>query len=220
MLTEMLKPSEAAFVSGVTMRDMNRVFEEEILPEPLYDRDTEGSRRVSLPACPLVAFYFDAARQLTKFERFRVIVWTYESVGMSTITNILRSKDAFTNLDLVFWDDGVGVDLKRYLSKVKARLDTLAEASSVVEENPDIMGGVPVIRGSRIPVHDLAASVAAGVSRERILAAYPGLDEGTLDLAVAWAEANPAKGRPRRITDLLPSGTRLVASGSAPRRRA
>jgi uncharacterized protein (DUF433 family) len=39
-----------------------------------------------------------------------------------------------------------------------------------------LLGGTPVLRGTRIPVHDVAASVAAGASKDRILSAYPALD--------------------------------------------
>jgi hypothetical protein len=64
-------------------------------------------------------------------------------------------------------------------------------------------------------VHDLAASVAAGLSRERILAAYPDLEGEALDLAVLYAEAHPARGRPRRLSlvppDAGPNEVRTVA---------
>jgi uncharacterized protein (DUF433 family) len=58
---------------------------------------------------------------------------------------------------------------------------------------PEILWGMPVIKGTRVPVYDLAASVKAGIPRDRILAAYPTIQECHLDLAVAYAEANPLK---------------------------
>jgi uncharacterized protein (DUF433 family) len=68
--------------------------------------------------------------------------------------------------------------------------------------DPEILWGMPVIKGTRVPVYDLAASVNAGIPRERILAAYPTIQEQHLDLAVAYAEANPLErcdsGAPRR----------------------
>jgi uncharacterized protein (DUF433 family) len=57
--------------------------------------------------------------------------------------------------------------------------------------DPEILGGMPVIKGTRVPVYDLAASVRAGIPRDRILAAYPTIKEHHLELAVAYAEANP-----------------------------
>jgi uncharacterized protein (DUF433 family) len=40
-----------------------------------------------------------------------------------------------------------------------------------IVSDPDILGGMPVIKGTRLPVYDLAASVRAGIPRDRILAA-------------------------------------------------
>jgi len=91
----------------------------------------------------------------------------------------------------------------------------LPAARARVVEDPAILGGTPVVKGTRVPVHDLAASVAAGLSRERILSAYPGLDAETLDLVVLYAEAHPARGRPRRLSvvapDAGPNEVRTVA---------
>lgn len=41
---------------------------------------------------------------------------------------------------------------------------------------PDQMGGVPCIRGLRIPVATVVGRVADGMSQKEILAAYPDLD--------------------------------------------
>src|SRR6478735_5948756 len=62
---------------------------------------------------------------------------------------------------------------------------------NVIMRNPEILWGMPVIKGTRVPVYDLAASVKAGIARDRILAAYPTIWEHQMDLAVAYAEANP-----------------------------
>ena len=47
-----------------------------------------------------------------------------------------------------------------------AKLD---EAHALVVEDPEILSGTPVIRNTRIPVYDVAASVAAGLPMDRIL---------------------------------------------------
>jgi uncharacterized protein (DUF433 family) len=77
------------------------------------------------------------------------------------------------------------------------------EEDAIVSDS-EILWGMPVIKGTRVPVYDLAASMKAGIPRDRILAAYPTIKEHHLDLAVAYTEANPlakmpssAKGRPK-----------------------
>jgi uncharacterized protein (DUF433 family) len=90
-------------------------------------------------------------------------------------------------------------------------------ARDLVTTDPEILGGIPVIKGTRVPVYDLAASVQEGIPRDRILAAYPTINEHHLDAAVAFAEANPLQRRTRRLSP-WPSAT-LVKSGQIPRRK-
>jgi uncharacterized protein (DUF433 family) len=51
----------------------------------------------------------------------------------------------------------------------------LKKARALVVEDPEILSGTPVIRNTRIPVYDVAASVAARLPLDRILEDYPGL---------------------------------------------
>ena len=81
----------------------------------------------------------------------------------------------------------------------------------------EILSGMPVIKGTRVPVYDLAASVKAGISRDRILAAYPTIKEHHLDLAVAYAEATPLTPQPRNWPPVV-NGT-VVESGHNPRQK-
>ncbi len=69
-----------------------------------------------------------------------------------------------------------------------------------------------------VPVYDVTASVAAGVTMDRIFAAYQSLDADTVDLATIYAEATRARGRPRR-SDKLPKCAVIVADWRVPRRR-
>jgi uncharacterized protein (DUF433 family) len=51
----------------------------------------------------------------------------------------------------------------------------------------DQMGGVPCIRGLRIPVAAVVGMVADGMSREEILAAYPDLEPADIPEALRFA---------------------------------
>jgi uncharacterized protein (DUF433 family) len=46
-------------------------------------------------------------------------------------------------------------------------------AEGAVISDPEILWDMPVIKGTRVPVYDLAASVKAGIPSDRISAAYP-----------------------------------------------
>ena len=52
---------------------------------------------------------------------------------------------------------------------------------------PDQMGGVPCIRGLRIPVATVIAMVAEGMSQEEILEAYPDLQPKDIQESLHFA---------------------------------
>ena len=53
--------------------------------------------------------------------------------------------------------------------------------------DPEVCTGKPCIRGLRFPVSRLLGLLAAGESREQILAAYPYLESEDIDEALAYA---------------------------------
>ena len=53
--------------------------------------------------------------------------------------------------------------------------------------NPNQMGGVPCIRGFRIPVATIVGMVADGMSEEKILKAFPDLERGDIQEALQYA---------------------------------
>jgi uncharacterized protein (DUF433 family) len=95
--------------------------------------------------------------------------------------------------------------------------DTNAKRDDTIVSDPEILGGMPVIKGTQVLVYDVAASVQAGIPRDRILAAYPTIKEHHLDLAVAYAEANPLQGQTRGFSPW--TGVTPVRSGQIPRRK-
>jgi uncharacterized protein (DUF433 family) len=56
-----------------------------------------------------------------------------------------------------------------------------------ITHDPAVMGGKPCIRGMRVTVGTVLGLMAAGVSRERILKAYPYLEPDDLNAALAYA---------------------------------
>lgn len=56
-----------------------------------------------------------------------------------------------------------------------------------IEINPDIMGGKPVIRGTRIPVETLLRKLGAGMTTDAILADHPRLTRDDVLAAQSFA---------------------------------
>jgi len=60
-------------------------------------------------------------------------------------------------------------------------------ANERIEMNPDIMGGKPVIRGTRVPVELVLRKLGAGMSVEAILVDHPRLTPEDVRAAQAFA---------------------------------
>ena len=212
--TEMLKATEAAVVARVSLRDVNRVIDERILPETLVS--VENGRFVLGSACTLIAFYFESAKRLTSEERLFAI--------RSAEPRLRRwnraATEAMLKADWTVRHDFLTIDLLPFFERSVARLERLDAAREVVTISDDIMGGTPVISGTRVPVHDVAAALAAGVPAKEILEDYPSLTEDRLELAALYAEANPLRGRPKPLIARLPEGARILSDHRVPRRRA
>ncbi|ABD88309.1 DUF433 domain-containing protein [Rhodopseudomonas palustris] len=56
-----------------------------------------------------------------------------------------------------------------------------------IEFNPDVMGGKPVIRGTRVPVELILRKLGAGLPAAAILADHPRLTQDDILAAQAFA---------------------------------
>ena len=100
------------------------------------------------------------------------------------------------------------LNFDRFIADTLAEHDKLTRARAAVTEDPEILGGTPVIKGTRVPVYDVAASAASGVPMHQLQKAYPSLTRELIDLAILYAKATPPRGRPRqarRPTAMSPS---------------
>ena len=87
-------------------------------------------------------------------------------------------------------------------------------ANARTEMNPDIMGGKPVIRGTRVPVELVLRKLGAGMSIEAILADHPRLTHEDVR-AVAFYKSNgfdQIPGQSRRL--FVPVTTPLRGGGA------
>jgi uncharacterized protein (DUF433 family) len=57
-----------------------------------------------------------------------------------------------------------------------------------IEINPEIMGGKPVIKGTRVPVELVLRKLGEGMELGELLAAYPRLAPQDIHAAQAWSK--------------------------------
>jgi uncharacterized protein (DUF433 family) len=183
---ENLTTSEAAIAAGVTVAKINRMIDKRILPKMLYK--ASQSRTVRKDACLWIAFYFETEDVLTSGARVK------------TMRNAMAHNHSWTELRHCKFEESrtVQVLLSSIWDDVDRRLSELRKAQELVIEDPEVLRGAPVIRGTRIPVYDVASLVDAGTQLEELREIYPKLTRSQIELAAMYAKANPQRGRPRR----------------------
>ncbi len=107
-------------------------------------------------------------------------------------------------------DEPLSVDVRVMADAVRHRIALLAEAKQMVETDDGVLGGTPCFKGTRIPVHDIAAMLVNGDSVATLQAAYPRLTEAQISAAPIYSHAYPRRGRrrnapPSRRTHVLSS---------------
>jgi hypothetical protein len=159
---ELLTPAEAAVVASVNVRDVHRMIDEHILPKEFYT--LAKGRRLRAMACPFVGFYVHEAKRLTKEERGALIHRVSGRMSADKACwSIRRWRRESKPDEWTVRDDNITVSLWSFVTSAGDRHDKLAEARAIVIEDPEILSGTPVIRGTRIPVYDIACKPHQGI---------------------------------------------------------
>jgi uncharacterized protein (DUF433 family) len=90
------------------------------------------------------------------------------------------------------------VQVKGARKDVERELKRLRKVEQMVVSDPEVMGGTPVYRSTRIPVDLVATMMAQGATVEEILEGYPALSREQVELAPLYVAAFPRRGRPAR----------------------
>ncbi len=175
-------PTEAAAVTGLSIKAVNKAIEHKLVPTKL-----KGYGRISkryLSNVGLVCLQLDARGvRLLPLQMRRHI---FRQIIRSPREAVIRQSEA------------VFIDVKAARQTLAAALFDLRRAKQMIVRDPEIFGGMPIVKGTRIPVYLIADMLDAGAPVREILEGYPSLTEGTVRLAQLYATAFPKRGRPRR----------------------
>jgi uncharacterized protein (DUF433 family) len=126
-----------------------------------------------------------------------------EGVGLlpvATRREVVRGIESAPNADFiaVSGSSALVIQVKNARKDVERELKRLRKAQSMAVSDPEIIGGTPVYRGTRVPVDLVAAMLAQGASTQEILEGYPSLNQEQVELAPLYVAAFPRRGRPAR----------------------
>jgi uncharacterized protein (DUF433 family) len=69
----------------------------------------------------------------------------------------------------------------------------------LVVKDPDIQGGAPTFKGTRIVVRHIAALIAQGATEAELREDYPRLTHDMIAVAQRYARAHTLRSRPRKV---------------------
>ena len=172
-------PTEAAVLTGLTLKAVNNAIDKKTIAAVAGE---EGGRLLDARALVSLALERRLADRVAPELRRQV----FEALASSPRNTVSLEGGL------------VKIDLREPRREVATSLRDLRRARRLVVSDSDIMGGEPVFRGTRVPVHMIAAQLAQGSTSAELLASYPRLTAEMIRLAPVYAAAYPLRGRPRR----------------------
>lgn len=204
MATQLFIPtSEAAFIANLSDRQMNRVVDEHLVPESLYEQ-RGSSRLFTRLGAAFAKFYFSTEDLLIAGARRQVLE------ELATRVDRLPTRNDVLCLvlpDAISWKverKAVEIDVSPYVQGAFVRAKEVDQADALVTTDPEVMGGSPVFAGTRVPIEMVLGSLAQGVPMDRLKESFPFLTEAHVQAAKVYQEIHPRKGRPRRLTESNP----------------
>ena len=174
-------PTEAAVLTRQSVKAVNNAIDKKTVPAIAGQRAGHATRLLDLRALLSLTLERRLAHRFVPELRREVFDALATASG-----NRVSLDGGFLTIDLR--------EPRRELANV---LRSLRRARDVVISDPGSMGGHPVFRGTRIPVHLIATLLAQGSTEVDLREAYPRLTAEMARLAPIYAAAYPLRGRPR-----------------------
>jgi uncharacterized protein (DUF433 family) len=175
-------PTEAAVLSGLPLKAVNNAIDKKTVPVIVGERAGHTTRLLDRRALMSLALERRLAGRFVPELRREL----FDALAGSP------------RKELSLEDGFVKVDLRKPRRELAASLRQLRRARHLVVSDRDILGGEPVFRGTRIPVHLIASLTARGATEAELREGYPRLTAEMTRLAPLYAAAYPPRGRPRR----------------------
>jgi len=194
-VARLFTPAEAAAVSGLALKAVNNVIDKRIVP--IVRPVTPGKRT--------------SRRYLTREDLLRLRL-EHGLAGRLPVEHrqaLFRELASRPDAETLKADDLLIVDIGAARRQVENRVRDLEEAEAAIHSDPGIMGGEPVIKGTRMPVYNIVAQLEAGATEDEMVEGRTNLNKRHLALARVWVAAHPRRGRPKTMADLgfVPTST-------------
>lgn len=177
---------ETAALSGVSRTMVEKAVQSGIISTLSGPARLRGGAMRYLPIQAVVYFHALRAANLTDLpKRHKRSIWT-RVVKLEPLRLCAIEFTPGTTLDLVRLSAGTLRHAERYR---QAR-------DQFIASHPDILGGTPVIDGTRIPVYAVLGRLQDGDTLQDLIDDYPEVPPEAFEAAELYAKAHPLRGRP------------------------
>jgi uncharacterized protein (DUF433 family) len=181
---DLLTPAEAATVADVPLRAVYKAMAERM---PKGSTVRRSGRRL-LTRTAAVCLRLD--RELPKDVPLRVRRALFAAVEGAPNRRAECGTGSFRYV----------VDPRPAADAVSALLDAYRKVQRLIVDDPEVQGGEPTFRGTRLMVHHIADLLAQGVPISELKEDYPRLTDAMIVAAPIYVKANPRRGRPRKVS--------------------
>jgi len=181
-----LTPREVAELSGTPKHVVEKAIEESVLSVRMAARAVGAARRMlSIHAVAYAVIVSKLDLKLTAAHKKRL----FETLSRMKTKQITRAR--------VEVAPTVEIDVGRLVGDVLHRAERYrATRDASIKIDARIMGGTPVLRGTRITVYSLLGRIEHGDTIDDILAENPDLERAAVEAAITYARTHPPMGRP------------------------
>ena len=185
-ITADLTIRETAALSGVSRTTIEKAMEARVLQALTGPARLRGGAMRYLPIRAVVYFHALKAANLTDLPlRHKRAIWT----------NIIRLESM--QLETIEFTPGAMLDLKRLAADSLRNAEQYRKARDrYITSDKDILGGTPVIAGTRLTVYAILGRLQDGDSIDDLAEDYPEIPREAFEAAEIYARSHPLRGRP------------------------
>lgn len=182
-----LTVNEVAHIAEVPPRSVEKAIETGII-KPVKRLGIFSKTRTRFLNLDAVCFF----SVIGHLRFFKEILVSRKKILMKAI----RKMDG-TNLVPIDLEPGLHLDLPRIAgTKLQNARTYIANKKRHITSDPEIFGGVPIIKGTRIPVYAVCGRLADGDTMDDLVDDYPEIPREAFIAAKIFARTHPERGRP------------------------
>lgn len=179
--------NEVAHIAGVPPRVVEKAIETGVM-KPVKRRAMFSKTRARFLKVHTVS-YFAAVGHLGFLKEIPV---KRKKILMKAIRNMPGP-----NLEPLDLEPGLQLDLPLIAGpKLDVARSYVADKKRYIASDPEIFGGVPIIKGTRIPVYAVSGRLADGDTMDDLIEDYPDVPRDAFIAANIYARTHPERGRP------------------------